>query len=331
MKIRSGLFLYIILVLASSLLCAQSADGGAAADFASGVVHRADHTLPTETMILPHLVHGEARHPKAGCEVTAVCGELFSVSDTTNIRTSAGTTWESQRLLATSTPADDNRCNYMALTNSAITPAFADTTLTGEISSNGLARAQGTYTDSSGVIATAGAPTVAPQGTTGATTLWYNVLGCGQGICASIGTSTQTTTANATLSATNYVHVSWTPVAGATSYYLLRNTSNSFSGTLTAVAGRDSTSQPDCSTGTCAMDDIANTLAGTSVAVPASNLTNYGHATLAHTWTATATQAFQAGAIFTAASSGTECFEFTLAPVTLNGGDSYVLTELVQF
>lgn len=44
-----------------------------------------------------------------------------------------------------STGLATNGFNYIALTNTAITPAAGDTTLSGEISANGLARAQGTY------------------------------------------------------------------------------------------------------------------------------------------------------------------------------------------
>jgi len=39
-----------------------------------------------------------------------------------------------------------NGFNYIALTNTAITPGAGDTTLSGEITSNGLGRAQGTVT-----------------------------------------------------------------------------------------------------------------------------------------------------------------------------------------
>lgn len=43
-----------------------------------------------------------------------------------------------------------NGFNYIALTNTAITPAAGDTTLSGEIAANGLARAQGTVTLATG-------------------------------------------------------------------------------------------------------------------------------------------------------------------------------------
>lgn len=41
-------------------------------------------------------------------------------------------------------------CNYIALTNTAITPAAGDTTLSGEITLNGLARAQAAYAHTNG-------------------------------------------------------------------------------------------------------------------------------------------------------------------------------------
>jgi hypothetical protein len=43
-----------------------------------------------------------------------------------------------------------NGFNYIALTNTAVTPAAGDTTLSGEIAANGLSRAQGTVTLASG-------------------------------------------------------------------------------------------------------------------------------------------------------------------------------------
>jgi hypothetical protein len=47
-----------------------------------------------------------------------------------------------------------NGLNWIALTNSAITPAAGDTTLAGEITTNGLARAQGTYAHTAGTNTT---------------------------------------------------------------------------------------------------------------------------------------------------------------------------------
>lgn len=43
------------------------------------------------------------------------------------------------------TAAQPASCNYIALTNTAISPAAGDTALTGEIAANGLSRAQGAF------------------------------------------------------------------------------------------------------------------------------------------------------------------------------------------
>lgn len=64
-----------------------------------------------------------------------------------------------------------NGLNWIALTNTAITPAAGDTTLSGEISSNGLARAQGTVAHTGGTNTTTVAHTftcaTAPQAAQG--------------------------------------------------------------------------------------------------------------------------------------------------------------------
>ena len=283
--------------------------------------------------ILPHPVHVEARHPKPGCHDTAVCGEVFFSEDTHNIRVSAGTTWQSQIMGSVSAPTNNVQANYLGLTNTAITPAMADTTLSGLITSNGLSCAQGTYTDGSGVISVPGTVTVSIQGSAGAVSYWYWVLAGGQGIYTTLSAAGTTTTANATLSASNYAQVSWAPVAGATTYYVFRTTSSSApSGATTSVAGRDSSSQPTCTATTCYVDDVANTLAGTSITIPASNLTNYGHFTLVHTWTATATQSAQAFGVFgNSACTSLMFFEGTFTQVSLNNNDTFALTETIQF
>lgn len=72
-------------------------------------------------------------------------------------------------------------------------------------------------------LASAGAPTVTPQGTVGSTTYRYYVVakdGAGnKTLTSAVG---QTTTGNAILDATNFNRVAWTAVAGAESYDLLR-------------------------------------------------------------------------------------------------------------
>jgi hypothetical protein len=63
-----------------------------------------------------------------------------------NLVVNAGLNWLADIMGKTTTPSVNTQCNYIALTNTAITPGASDTTLSGEITSNGLARAQGTYT-----------------------------------------------------------------------------------------------------------------------------------------------------------------------------------------
>jgi hypothetical protein len=58
-----------------------------------------------------------------------------------------------------------NGFNYIGLTNSAITPAAGDTTLAGEISTNGLGRAQGAYAHSAGTNTTTVQNTFTATGT----------------------------------------------------------------------------------------------------------------------------------------------------------------------
>lgn len=78
-----------------------------------------------------------------------LCWQTISADYTMNLVTNAGLNWAADILGNTSTPSVNAQCNYIALTNTAITPAAGDTTLSGEISSNGLSRAQATYAHTS--------------------------------------------------------------------------------------------------------------------------------------------------------------------------------------
>ena len=83
---------------------------------------------------------------EAACD--ADVSTVFNSQDVHNLVTLAGFDLISSAVSNTSTqPA---ACNYIAVTNAAITPANTDTTLSGEITSNGLARAQGTYAHTNG-------------------------------------------------------------------------------------------------------------------------------------------------------------------------------------
>ena len=68
--------------------------------------------------------------------------EIYHYEDP-NLITNAGLDFISAQIGSTSTGA--NGANYIALSSDSTAPAVTDTTLTGEISGNGLDRAQGTY------------------------------------------------------------------------------------------------------------------------------------------------------------------------------------------
>jgi len=280
-----------------------------------------------------HPFEAVARHPVPGCAVTAVCGKEFYWDRGHNIRVSAGTAWQSQLMGSTSAPTDPNQANYMGLTNTAVTPAMADTTLSGLITSNGLSCAQGTYTDGSGVVSVPGAATASTVGTAGSTTYVYWILALNQGIYTSVNAASNTlTTSNGTLSTTNYNQVTFTGVQGATGYALLRTTSGSApSGTSTVLVSAPVAGGISCTAAlACTGYDQSNTLS--SVTIPASNLTNYGHFTLVHTWTATSSQSAQAFGVFTnSACTSNLRFEGVFTPVSLNANDTFQLTETIAF
>jgi len=91
-------------------------------------VHAQDGRVMREGQAnLPHYVHVVARR---------VDGTVFLDTWTHNIRTNAGINWQ-EGIMASATA---NPCNRIGLTNAAITPAATDTTLSSEITVNGLAR-----------------------------------------------------------------------------------------------------------------------------------------------------------------------------------------------
>jgi hypothetical protein len=85
---------------------------------------------------LPHWVHVVARHPD---------GTIFLDVTGHNLRTNAGINWQYGQMAGGTAAV----CTYIALTNTAITPNATDTSLSGEITTNGLARALGTATHTS--------------------------------------------------------------------------------------------------------------------------------------------------------------------------------------
>lgn len=295
-------------------------------EFVQTQVVRAPVGMPTDGGAPPvHPFTVVARHPKAGCDNTAECGEIFYTHKGHNLRTSAGTTWQYNQMAGTTAAVG----TYMALTNTAITPAFADTTLSGEIAVNGLERGLAdTVTNGSTTLAVPAAATATVVGTTGSTSYYYWVAACNQGICTTpSAASNNVTTANATLSTTNYVSVAFTAVAGASTYQVYRTTTSAAPTTGSVLVG----GQPACTAaGNCVVLDTSNTLS--AVTIPGSNLTNYGKYVLVKTWTcSTASQSAQAFGIFNASSNGTMIFEGTFTQVNLNVGDTFQLTWTAYF
>lgn len=296
--------------------------GGAVMTFGDFVYEVSQHGY------MAHPYHISAKHPN---------GDEFYIYDGFNMRTSAGTTWQSSIMGNTSTPAVNTQCNFLGVTNTAVVPAEADTTLSGEFVNNGFnsagisgagVRAQATYTDGSGALTVPSAPTVTVVGTAASTGLWYWVQACNQGVCSTLSSAGTTTTSQPTASLSNvlYNQISWPSIGGAATYQVLRTTSSTPpSGTVTNLVGNTAY----CAGATCTQNDTGVALA--SVTIPASNLTNFGKYTLVHTWTATASQAAQAFGVFTASAVGTMCFEGTFTPVSLNNGDTFQLTETVLF
>jgi hypothetical protein len=101
---------------------------------------------------LPHWVHVVARHPD---------GTIFLDVTGHNLRTNAGINWQYGQMAGGTAAV----CTYIALTNTAITPAATDTALSGEITANGLSRALGTPTHTSNATSYTLANTFTATGT----------------------------------------------------------------------------------------------------------------------------------------------------------------------
>jgi hypothetical protein len=127
-----------------------------------GIGNRADSQFPTPNSRsqgiregnsdLPHWVHVVARHPD---------GTVFLDVTGHNLRTNAGINWQEGQMAGTTAAV----CTYIALSNTAITPAATDTSLSGEITANGLSRALGTVTHTSNATSYTLANTFTATGT----------------------------------------------------------------------------------------------------------------------------------------------------------------------
>lgn len=74
-------------------------------------------------------------------------GELLNSGESTNLRTNGGADFQADVMGKTTQPAP---AQYIALTVNTGAPAAGDTTLTGEIATGGLSRAQGAYAHTNG-------------------------------------------------------------------------------------------------------------------------------------------------------------------------------------
>ena len=86
------------------------------------------------------------------------------------------------------------------------------------------------------LLNTPAAPTVAPQGTAGATTYAYKVVAKDRGGSITAGSANgQTTTGNATLNGSNFNRLTWTAITGATDYDIYRVTGGATQGKIATV------------------------------------------------------------------------------------------------
>lgn len=84
-------------------------------------------------------------------------------------------------------------------------------------------------------LVTPGAPLVAPQGTTGATTYTYKIVARNSTGTTEASQATSTTTGNAALSVTNYNQLTWTAVPFADSYDVYRTVGGATTGKIVSA------------------------------------------------------------------------------------------------
>ena len=84
-------------------------------------------------------------------------------------------------------------------------------------------------------MAAPSAPTVTPQGTTGATTYTYKVVALNRTGATEASSAGTTTTGNATLSSSNFNRITWTAVTNATAYQVYRTVGGATTGLVATV------------------------------------------------------------------------------------------------
>lgn len=105
--------------------------------------------IPSSALVGAQNVTTDGMSPHGYVTVTVTRdGQEIYHNEQHNLITSAGKDFISTQIGNNATGS--NGANYIALTNTAITPAAGDTTLSGEIATNGLTRAQGAYAHTNG-------------------------------------------------------------------------------------------------------------------------------------------------------------------------------------
>jgi hypothetical protein len=94
---------------------------------------------------------------------------VYGVAYTHNLRTNSGDDFFNAQLFGTS--AAGAQANYLAITSTAITPDVGHTTLSGELTTNGLARKQGGVSHSAGASQTVLSATWTYNGAAGTVTI----------------------------------------------------------------------------------------------------------------------------------------------------------------
>jgi len=230
-------------------------------------------------------VHIVARHPD---------GTVFSDQWVHNLRTNAGITWQEGQMAGT----PGNAVTYIAVSANTAAPSVGDTSLSGEITTGGLARASATVSYSS------------------------TASDVGSGTYSSGGTISGSSGQTCTLSSFNGGG------SGATATVTLTGSSTIASGTalsMTAV-GSGYTSAPTSATlgsGTATCSGTATV--STTLGIPPTF-------TVSHTFTASATQTgVDEAGMLTASSGGTLVFENVFSAVNMNSGDTLQVSWTVNF
>jgi len=126
---------YVLLVLSlgmvAGLMAAPQMKENGTTNAAFGVSVGRNRVMTESAARVPNMVHIVARHRD---------GTVFYDQWVHNLRTNAGINWQYGQMAGTTAAA----CTYIALSNSGATPAVTDTSLASEITTNGLARTNGT-------------------------------------------------------------------------------------------------------------------------------------------------------------------------------------------